>query len=96
MTVHDLQDLELSYAPPYGSAKDPVNYAGFVASNVLKGDMSLCHFEDLAPAAEGGQFLLDVRDPGELNNLADAHPEQAAALSALIRELAALGAHYFS
>jgi NADPH-dependent 2,4-dienoyl-CoA reductase/sulfur reductase-like enzyme/peroxiredoxin family protein/rhodanese-related sulfurtransferase/TusA-related sulfurtransferase len=65
MTVHDLQDLELSYAPPYGSAKDPVNYAGFVASNVLAGDAALCHVEDvISPRPD--QVLLDVRTPGEV------------------------------
>jgi len=60
MTVFDLQNLELSYAPPYGSAKDPVNYAGFVASNVLAGDAALCHVEDVCTPT-GGQALLDVR-----------------------------------
>ena len=39
MTVFDLEELELAYAPPYSSAKDPVNIAGFVASNLIKGDM---------------------------------------------------------
>ena len=38
-TVYDLEELELAYAPPYSSAKDPVNMAGYVASNQLKGDM---------------------------------------------------------
>jgi hypothetical protein len=42
MTVFDLEHLELCYAPPYGSAKDPVNIAGFVASNILRGDLKLC------------------------------------------------------
>jgi NADPH-dependent 2,4-dienoyl-CoA reductase/sulfur reductase-like enzyme/peroxiredoxin family protein/rhodanese-related sulfurtransferase/TusA-related sulfurtransferase len=65
MTVYDLQDLELSYAPPYGSAKDPVNYAGFVASNVLKGDAALCHVEDVC-SPTGGQALLDVRTVEEV------------------------------
>jgi len=65
MTVQDLQDLELSYAPPYGSAKDPVNYAGFVASNVLAGDAALCHVEDvISPRPD--QVLLDVRTAGEV------------------------------
>ncbi len=64
MTVYDLEDLELAYAPPYGSAKDPVNYAGFVAANALRGDVGLCHVEDVAdPKAD--QFLLDVRTPPE-------------------------------
>ena len=38
MTVYDLENLELCYAPPYGSAKDVINMAGFVAANVLRGD----------------------------------------------------------
>ncbi len=66
LTVHDLQDVELSYAPPYGSAKDAVNYAGFVAANVLAGDMALCHVDDVThPAA--GQQVLDVRIPDEVD-----------------------------
>ena len=60
LTVHDLQDLELSYAPPFGSAKDPVNYAGFVAANVIDGDMPLCHTEDIQNPSPN-QMLLDVR-----------------------------------
>jgi hypothetical protein len=39
--VYDLEELELAYAPQYGSAKDPVNFAGFVAANVLRGDVAL-------------------------------------------------------
>jgi len=54
MTVYDLEELELSYAPPFGSAKDPVNMAGFVASNVLRGDVELqgrkAHHLELDPA----------------------------------------------
>ncbi|MCF7863215.1 MAG: CoA-disulfide reductase, partial [Kiritimatiellales bacterium] len=66
LTVFDLEDMELCYAPPYGSAKDPVNYAGFVASNALRGDVALCHVDDLQhPAA--GQKLLDVRTPREVS-----------------------------
>lgn len=65
MTVYDLADLELSYAPPYGSAKDVVNYAGFVAANVLRGDVKICHTPDmLSPRAE--QLLLDVRTVEEV------------------------------
>ncbi len=65
MTVRDLRDLELSYAPPFGSAKDPVNYAGFVASNMLSGDMPLCTVDEmLEPKPD--QFILDVRTPAEL------------------------------
>ncbi|MFO7956850.1 MAG: FAD-dependent oxidoreductase [Candidatus Brocadiia bacterium] len=65
LTVEDLHEQELCYAPPYGSAKDPVNYAGFVASNVLSGDMKVCHVEDvLDPKPD--QVLLDVRTPPEV------------------------------
>jgi len=64
MTVFDLQHLELCYAPPFGSAKDPVNYAGFVASNAIVGDMPICHAPDVASPADG-QMLLDVRTAGE-------------------------------
>jgi NADPH-dependent 2,4-dienoyl-CoA reductase/sulfur reductase-like enzyme/rhodanese-related sulfurtransferase len=60
-TVYDLEEAELCYAPPYGSAKDPVNFAGMVPADVLRGDMPLCHWNSL----DGG-FLLDVRNPPEL------------------------------
>ncbi len=65
LTVKDLEDLELCYAPPYGSAKDPVNYAGFVASNVLKGDIRICQVEEVLHPRED-QVLLDVRTPAEV------------------------------
>ncbi len=65
MTVRDLKDLELSYAPPYGSAKDPVNYAGFLASNVLDGDAKICHTEEILNLRDD-QCLLDVRTPAEV------------------------------
>ncbi|MDO8107582.1 FAD-dependent oxidoreductase [Isoptericola sp. b441] len=64
MTVHDLEHLELAYAPPFGSAKDPVNMAGFVASNVLRGDLQLWYAEDY-PQATDGSRLIDVRGPDE-------------------------------
>jgi len=60
-TIYDLEEAELSYAPPYGSAKDPVNFAGMVAADILRGDMPICHWN-----AVDGQFLLDVRNPPEL------------------------------
>jgi NADPH-dependent 2,4-dienoyl-CoA reductase/sulfur reductase-like enzyme/peroxiredoxin family protein/rhodanese-related sulfurtransferase/TusA-related sulfurtransferase len=65
MTVEDLEHLELCYAPPYGSAKDPVNYAGFVAANFMRGDMPLCHVEDVVDP-EDDQVLLDVRTYSEV------------------------------
>lgn len=67
LTVYDLQHLELCYAPPYGSAKDPVNYAGFVATSVLNGDMRICHAEQML-APQPNQLLLDVRTPAEVQN----------------------------
>jgi NADPH-dependent 2,4-dienoyl-CoA reductase/sulfur reductase-like enzyme/rhodanese-related sulfurtransferase len=65
MTVFDLEHLELAYAPPYGSAKDPVNYAGFVAANALRGDVTYCHTEEMVAPSEH-QLLLDVRTPSEV------------------------------
>ncbi len=64
MTVFDLEDLELCYAPPFGSAKDVVNMAGFVASNVLRGDVALWEPEELASLTDH-QTLLDVRSVRE-------------------------------
>ena len=66
MTVFDLENLELSYAPPFGSAKDPVNYAGFVAANALRGDVKLCHVEDVVKPTSHQQ-LLDVSTPDEVS-----------------------------
>ncbi len=64
MTVYDLEHQELAYAPPFGSAKDPINMAGFVASNVLRGDLRLWYSEDF-PATTEGALLVDVRTPEE-------------------------------
>ncbi|AQQ71459.1 Coenzyme A disulfide reductase [Limihaloglobus sulfuriphilus] len=66
MTAEDLSELELSYAPPYGSAKDPVNFAGFVANNVVIGDMDVCHTDEILELDEERQILLDVRTPKEI------------------------------
>ena len=63
-SVHDLESLELAYAPPFGSAKDPVNMAGFVATNVLKGDLVLWYAQDFPQALEGAR-IVDVRTPEE-------------------------------
>ncbi|WAF70384.1 FAD-dependent oxidoreductase [Aeromonas dhakensis] len=68
LTVFDLQDLELTYAPPFGSAKDVINMAGFVASNHLKGDTLLCHAAE-AEARHPHQLVLDVRNSPELDKL---------------------------
>ncbi|MFM9757001.1 FAD-dependent oxidoreductase [Aeromonas dhakensis] len=68
LTVFDLQDLELTYAPPFGSAKDVINMAGFVASNHLKGDTLLCHAVEVE-ARHPHQLVLDVRNGPELDKL---------------------------
>ncbi|MGZ9020954.1 MAG: FAD-dependent oxidoreductase, partial [Rhodoplanes sp.] len=60
-TIYDLEEAELCYAPQFGSAKDPVNFAGMVAADVLRGDMPLSHWD-----SAGKGFLLDVREPAEL------------------------------
>jgi NADPH-dependent 2,4-dienoyl-CoA reductase/sulfur reductase-like enzyme/rhodanese-related sulfurtransferase len=65
MTVHDLAELELAYAPPYGSAKDPVNLAGMAAQNVLNGDVILAQWDEVASLDPITTFLLDVRRPEE-------------------------------
>jgi NADPH-dependent 2,4-dienoyl-CoA reductase/sulfur reductase-like enzyme/rhodanese-related sulfurtransferase len=61
MTIFDLQELELAYAPPYASGKDPVNIAGFAAANILDGTVKIKHFTEL----QKDDFILDVRTPGE-------------------------------
>ncbi|MBR9788609.1 MAG: FAD-dependent oxidoreductase [Vibrionaceae bacterium] len=68
MTVEQLQHLELTYAPPYGSAKDVINQAAFVANNIIKGDATAIHYDEMDSLAED-QVLLDVRNPGELENV---------------------------
>jgi NADPH-dependent 2,4-dienoyl-CoA reductase/sulfur reductase-like enzyme/rhodanese-related sulfurtransferase len=62
MTVDDLEEVELCYAPQYGSAKDPVNMAGFVAAGVLRGDQPIVHAETLHAADLSSRpFVIDVR-----------------------------------
>jgi NADPH-dependent 2,4-dienoyl-CoA reductase/sulfur reductase-like enzyme/rhodanese-related sulfurtransferase len=67
LTVYDLEDLELAYAPQFGSAKDPINMAGFVASNLLRGDHPQTTVEQLARRASGDKtrLVLDVRTHDE-------------------------------
>lgn len=64
-TVFDLEKLELCYAPPYSSAKDPVNMLGFTAGAILRGDVRVFHHHDVAGIIESGGELLDVRTPDE-------------------------------
>ena len=66
MTVFDLEELELAYAPPYSSAKDPVNVAGFVAANLLKGDLENINWDELDNIDLSRYILIDLRDKNEL------------------------------
>jgi NADPH-dependent 2,4-dienoyl-CoA reductase/sulfur reductase-like enzyme/rhodanese-related sulfurtransferase len=65
MSVNDLAELELAYAPPFGSAKDPVNMAGMAAQNVLVGDVQLAQWNEVALLDARKSLLLDVRRPDE-------------------------------
>jgi len=69
MTVYDLEEMELAYAPQYGSAKDPINMAGFVAGGLLRGDHPQIDLDIVlsTPTAER-PFLLDVRTPQEFTS----------------------------
>lgn len=64
-TVYDLEKLELTYAPPFSSAKDPVNMLGFTAANVLRGDTAVFHYHDVADINLDQDRLIDVRTPEE-------------------------------
>lgn len=66
MTAFDLTELELCYAPPFGSAKDPVNFVGYAIENVLTGKVKTFHWHDIARLPKDGSVtLLDVRTPTE-------------------------------
>jgi NADPH-dependent 2,4-dienoyl-CoA reductase/sulfur reductase-like enzyme/rhodanese-related sulfurtransferase len=64
-TVFDLEEAEMCYAPQFGSAKDPVNMAGMVAANVIRGDSPVIHWSE---TDSSHYFILDVREPGEYEN----------------------------
>ena len=67
MTVDDLTEIEHAYAPPFSSAKDPVNMAGFVAQNILDGLVRTVSWKELEEADRSGLYLLDVRTPAEFS-----------------------------
>lgn len=64
-TVYDLQELELAYAPPYSSAKDPINMAGYVAGNILNETVSIIHWHEMSDIDTENTVILDVREPFE-------------------------------
>lgn len=68
MTVSDLANLELCYAPPYSSAKDPINIAGFTAENILTAKVKVFHWHDIAGLDRSNAILLDVRTKEEYAN----------------------------
>lgn len=68
LTVVDLPELEFTYAPPFGSAKDPVNMIGYAALNIVEGLSDNVQFYELKTAREAGAVFLDVRNAEELKN----------------------------
>lgn len=67
LTVADLPELELTYAPPFGSAKDPVNMLGYAAQNVMDGLSHSIQWSELSAALQAGKLVLDVRNTAELS-----------------------------
>ncbi|MDA9472790.1 FAD-dependent oxidoreductase [Enterococcus sp. 5H] len=66
LTVLDLPELEFTYAPPFGSAKDPVNMIGYAAANIIEGFSENIQYYELKDELDKGAFLLDVRNPNEI------------------------------
>ncbi|MCL6471458.1 MAG: FAD-dependent oxidoreductase [Firmicutes bacterium] len=69
MTVFDLEKLELSYAPPFSNAKTPVNIAGYVSANILRGDCDVFYWDDIEKIDFNKSILLDVRTPFEFKRV---------------------------
>ncbi|MDP4106504.1 MAG: CoA-disulfide reductase [Bacillota bacterium] len=65
LTIEDLTNLELSYAPPYSSAKDPVNMAGYVATNIMEGELEHVQWHEVDQIVAEGGLLIDVREAKE-------------------------------
>jgi CoA-disulfide reductase len=65
LTVFDLTELELAYAPPFSSAKDPVNMAGYVASNIIDDGIKTIQWYEVDDIIKNGGMLIDVREPVE-------------------------------
>ena len=64
-TIYDLKDLELCYAPPFGTAKDIVNFAGYIAGNLMNSDFKQVHCNDMRSLVESGALIVDVREQDE-------------------------------
>lgn len=67
LSVLDLPDIEIAYAPPYSSAKDPVNMAGYAATNIMEGMVSTVQWHEIDEIIEQGGYLIDVRTPQEVS-----------------------------
>ena len=65
-TIYDLKELELAYAPPYSSAKDPVNMLGFVAENIIQNKVIFSKWNDISPEVKNDVTILDIREEAEL------------------------------
>jgi len=68
MNVFDVQELELAYAPPFSSAKDPINMTAYVAGNMVNGSVETICWDEVADRAAAGSFLLDVRTVKEFQD----------------------------
>lgn len=68
LTIFDLPELEMTYAPPFGSAKDPVNMIGYAAINIAEGISQNIQWHQLDEELANGKILLDVRNQGEVAN----------------------------
>lgn len=68
LTIYDLPDLELAYAPPFSSAKDPVNIAGYAAVNIADGLVDTVQWHEIDAIVADGGMLIDVREPAEREN----------------------------
>jgi rhodanese-related sulfurtransferase len=68
LTIEDLMDLELAYAPQFGSAKDAINIAGYVGNNVFNGTTPTLQWHELETARAAGAQVIDVRSGGEHGN----------------------------
>lgn len=89
MTVYDLTRLELAYAPPYSSAKDPINMAGFVAENILSGRVKVFHYDEVDKLDKTKVTILDVRTVEEygLSNYDGAYHIPLVKLRARLNEI---------
>ena len=68
MKVSELADLELCYAPPFGSAKDPINMLGYIADNIVNGDSKTVQWHQVSDLQSSGHKVIDVRTAIEFAN----------------------------